>query len=82
MACERLRLLEADLLQVAPGSFEAIDIARKRVAVLGLVEAEHRSVDAGTPASMLVDEELVVGTIDRVVQHRLMQLDLNVRRSR
>ena len=42
------------------------------------VEAEHGGMSGRDAVSMLVDEELTVSTIDRVVQNALVQPDLDV----
>ena len=51
-----------------PDSLEARDICSGHVTGLCPVEAEHGSVRGGDAVGVLVDEELVVSSVDRVVQ--------------
>ena len=67
----------ADPLGRSPDALEARKISGDSVAALGVVEAEHGDMSSEEAVGILIDEELAVSTIDRVVQSALVQPDLD-----
>lgn len=49
-----------------PNSLEAVEVGSDHVAVTRLAEAEHGRTSRRDAEDMLVDENLVIGPVDRV----------------
>ena len=67
------------LLGFGPDSLETFTICKHHIAAFRLAEAEHRCVRSRDAVGVLVDEELTVCSINRVVQGGLVKSDLDVR---
>lgn len=65
---------------VSPHTLEAVEVERRHLAVWNAAKAKYRRMRRRDAVSVLIDEQLVIGVIDRAVQHCLMQADLYVQR--
>src|SRR5262249_47744369 len=61
-----------------PHTLEAVEVECCHFSAPSVAQAKHRRMRRRDAVRVLVDEHLVVGAIDRVVQHSLVQTDLNV----
>jgi len=55
-----------------PYLLEAVNIGGDHVTAIRFTEAEHTGTSCGNAVGMLVDEELTVSAVDRVIQLGLM----------
>jgi hypothetical protein len=67
-----LRWALPDRFGGSPDSLEAVEVSAGHVAASGLTEAEHGRVSRWDALGVLVDEELPIGLVERVVQDRPM----------
>lgn len=73
----RSRWALSDRFGGSPDTLEAVEVSADHVAVSGLTEAEQGRVGRRDAIGMLVDEELPISPVQRVVQDRPMQPDFD-----
>ena len=88
MECHRCRGLEADSSQLTgdlyehystiPHAFEAVEVYASHFVALSHTQTEDGRLRSWEAVGVLIHQELVVGAVDRVVQHSAMEADLDV----
>src|SRR5437868_9303719 len=62
----------------SPYAFEAVKVEGGHLAAVGSAQAEHGCPSGWDAVGVLVDQELVIGAVDRVIQHGAVEPDLDV----
>src|SRR4051794_7416999 len=75
-----LRRLRVEGSGGLPDSIEAVDVGGKHAVAAASAEVQNGGVSGGDTVDVLVDQDLVVAAVKRVVEHRGVQADLHARR--